>query len=95
MLDVTQQESASGCEVTVSILPNKGSVVSLDCAHTLHLDQMEEVVDLAVKGCQQVYKAMSQEVETYLQDKQAIMSHRWMILYDQLCVFLVLKFLCQ
>ncbi|XP_063866836.1 uncharacterized protein LOC135103866 [Scylla paramamosain] len=76
MLDVTQQESASGCEVTVSILPNKGSVVSLDCAHTLHLDQLDEVVDLAMEGCQQVYKAMSQEVETYLQDKHAIMSHR-------------------
>lgn len=76
MLDVTQQESVSGCEVTVSILPNKGSVVSLDSAHTLHLDQLEEVIDLAIVGCQHVYKAMSQEVETYLQDKHAIMSHR-------------------
>ncbi|XP_071542730.1 uncharacterized protein Ski6 [Panulirus ornatus] len=76
ILDVTNQESMTGCEVTVSILPNKGSIVSLDTSHTVHQDQFESVMDLAMVGCQQIYQAMLGEVKSYLEDKHAIMSHR-------------------
>ncbi|XP_027222932.1 exosome complex component RRP41 [Penaeus vannamei] len=76
ILDVTNQETNTGCELTTAILPNKGSIVYLDTAHTVHRDQFEEVMDLAMAGCQQVYEAMHREVESYLEDKHAIMSHR-------------------
>ncbi|XP_076043412.1 exosome complex component RRP41-like [Oratosquilla oratoria] len=90
-LDVTNMETINACELTVSILPNKGhgeddekkkgcksqgQIVSLDTTHTLHRDHFEEVLDLARVGCQQVYEIMHQEVQQYLQDKHAIMSHR-------------------
>ncbi|XP_064079861.1 exosome complex component RRP41-like isoform X2 [Macrobrachium nipponense] len=76
VLDVTHQETVTGCELTISFLPNKEQIISMDTSHPLHQDQFEPVMDLAIVGCHQVYDNMHQEVEAYLQDKHAIMSHR-------------------
>lgn len=76
LLDVTHQETMSGCELTISFLPNKELIVSLDTSNTIHQEQFEPVMELAMTGCHQVYDSMHQEVESYLQDKHAIMSHR-------------------
>lgn len=76
ILDATNTEGQAGCEVTVSLLPNKESIVSLNSSHTVHRSQFEEVMDLATEGCQKVYQELFSQVEAYLQDKHAIMSHR-------------------
>ncbi|KAK7067310.1 Exosome complex component RRP41 [Halocaridina rubra] len=76
IIDVTNQETMNGCELTISLLPNKELIVSLDTSHTIHQEQFEPVMELAMTGCQQVYESMQSEVESYLRDKHAIMSHR-------------------
>ena len=81
MLDVTQLESQSGSEVTVGMLPNKETTVSLHISNAVHKNQFQEVLELAVVGCQQVYQAMHAKVEEYLRNQNAIQVLRNSSLY--------------
>ena len=76
ILDVSSIEVFQGCELTLALLPNKGTICTLHSSNTLHHSQLEEVLDAATTGCHQVYEEMHAQVKEYLQNQHAIMSNR-------------------
>lgn len=76
LVDASQAEGSGGCEVTVALLPNKDRLVALHTCHPLHQSQFEPVLDMALQGCRQLYEEMHKEVNTFLSQHHAIMSHR-------------------
>ncbi|XP_018017233.1 exosome complex component RRP41 [Hyalella azteca] len=76
LVDACQSESSGGCEVTVAMLPNKQRIVALHTCHPLHQSQFDAVLDMALFGCQQLYQGMHAEVQNFLKQHHAIMSHR-------------------
>jgi len=75
LLDASAAEGSGGCEVTVAYLPSKQRLVALTSLHTLHRSQYDQVLDMAVEGCKEVYETLNREVNTYISKIHNIMSH--------------------
>jgi len=75
-VDASQAEGSGGCEVTIAVLPNKNKIVALQTLHPLHMSQFESVLDMAEKGCNQIYDKIHAEVKSYLRKQHAVMTYR-------------------
>ncbi|KAB7493624.1 UNVERIFIED_CONTAM: hypothetical protein RMT77_010195 [Armadillidium vulgare] len=75
ILDVSYVETQSSCELTIAVLPNKETICSLHISNTLHQTQLDEVLKIAMDGCQSVYKEMHAVVREYMRNQHAIMTH--------------------
>lgn len=59
------EDSAGGPDLPLAILPQTGKVTMLQMDSKVPIDMFENVVELAVKGCEAIYEVLKQEVEKY------------------------------
>jgi exosome complex component RRP41 len=68
ILDLNHVESTSSetPHLTVAILPKSNQIVSIQMTSRIHKDQFEDILNLAMEGCQQIYKLM----DTFVRNQQ-------------------------
>ena len=67
IVDVNYLEESSGCpELIVSSLPKSDQIVLLEMNARLHEDNLSGVVDMATKGCKDVYTVLDRIVRDHV-----------------------------
>lgn len=67
IVDVSSLESsAGGPEVTVAVLPKSGEIVLLEMAQRFHIDHLDKVMEVAIKGCKDIYALLDKVVRKHL-----------------------------
>lgn len=61
------EERAGGPDLTVATLPKSGKIVLLQMDSRLHADNLEKVLDVAVKGCGRVHTILDRVVKENLE----------------------------
>jgi len=62
------EESYDTPELSVALLPKSEKVTLLQMESRLHVDKFESVMELAAKGCKEVYNALDQEVRSNMKE---------------------------
>jgi exosome complex component RRP41 len=62
------EESYDTPELSVALLPKSDKVTLLQMESRLHVDKFESVMELAAKGCKEVYDALDQEVRSNMKE---------------------------
>ncbi|XP_071824469.1 exosome complex component RRP41-like isoform X2 [Apostichopus japonicus] len=57
------EESQGGPELVVALLPKSDQIVEFQVNSRLHLDNFENVLDMAVKGCKDIHAVLSRAVK--------------------------------
>ena len=74
LLDINYLEESSGApQLTLAILPKSQKIVLLRLDSKLHSDNLEKVMELAKKGCMDVYTLLRQLVHQSAKDTLASM----------------------
>lgn len=67
IVDINYLEESSGSpEITVAVLPKSEQIVFLEMNGRLHEDNLSKVVDMAVKGCKDVYGVLDRTVREHV-----------------------------
>ena len=56
------EESSGGPQLSLAILPKSEKVVLFQMDSRLHMDNMEKVLNLAVKGCKDIYTLLKRTI---------------------------------
>ena len=72
------EESSGGPEIIVAVLPKSEQIVFLEMNGRLHEDNLSKVIDMAVKGCKDVYGMLDRTVRDNVSEAAA--SHGWDVL---------------
>ena len=59
------EEGSGGPEMSVAVMPKSEKIVLFQMESRLHVDNMEKVMNLAVKGCKDVYMLLKRTVDNY------------------------------
>lgn len=74
LVDINYLEELSGApQLTLAILPKSEKIVLLRLDSKLHSDNLEKVLDLAKRGCKDVYTLLRRNVHEYAKDSLASM----------------------
>lgn len=74
LLDINYlEESSSAPQLTLAILPKSEKIVLLRLDSKLHADNLEKILDLAKKGCKDVYALLRRHVHDFANDSLASM----------------------
>ena len=66
-VDVSSLEnSTGGPELTVAALPRTGEIVLLEMSQRFHLDHLEKVMDVAMKGCKDIHNILDLVVQKHV-----------------------------
>ena len=66
ILDINyMEESSGGPQLSLAILPKSEKIVLFQMDSRLHVDNIEKVLKLAMKGCKDVYTLLRQTVHDY------------------------------
>lgn len=69
IVDINYMEESSGSpEIIVSVLPKSEQIVFLEMNGRLHEDNLSKVVDMAVKGCKDVYGVLDRTVREHVSE---------------------------
>ncbi|CAH1778859.1 unnamed protein product [Owenia fusiformis] len=75
MVDINYlEESSGGTELIVSILPKSEQIVFLSSNSRLHEDCLNKVLDMAIKGCKDVYLCLDETVREHMTQVSASFS---------------------
>lgn len=67
LVDVSSLEnSTGGPELTVAALPKSGEIVLLEMSQRFHLDHLEKVMDVALKGCKDIHSILDLVVQKHV-----------------------------
>ncbi|KAL1132265.1 hypothetical protein AAG570_010222 [Ranatra chinensis] len=67
MLDITHlEETLGGSTLTVAMMPHSKQIALLDLSDRFHVDYLEDVMSLAQKGCDEIYKILDNEVRLHM-----------------------------
>jgi len=67
VVDVNHVEQSGGSpELVVSILPQSGEIVYMSLTQRFHLDHLDQVLDTAIKGCQDISNILTQTTQEHL-----------------------------
>ena len=58
--------STGGPELTVAALPRTGEIVLLEMSQRFHLDHLEKVMDVAMKGCKDIHNILDLVVQKHV-----------------------------
>ena len=62
------EESSATAQLIVSILPKSEHLVFVEMNSRLHEDQLSKVLDIAVKGCSDIYHILDRAVKEHLME---------------------------
>ena len=66
-VDVSSLEnSTGGPELTVAALPKSGEIVLLEMSQRFHLDHLEKVMDVALKGCKDIHSILDLVIQKHV-----------------------------
>ncbi|XP_014271122.1 exosome complex component RRP41 [Halyomorpha halys] len=69
MVDISNlEESLGGPTLTVAVLPRSSQIALIDMSQRFHLDFLEPVLKMAMKGCDYTFKVLDMAVESYLSE---------------------------
>jgi len=66
LVDVNNQESGGGSELTMAILPKSEEIVLLEMAQRFHVDHLPKVMEAALDGCKQINEILEKVVRRHL-----------------------------
>ena len=66
LVDVNNQESGGGSELTMAILPKSGEIILLEMAQRFHVDHLQKVMDAAMHGCKDIHDILEKVVRKHL-----------------------------
>ena len=66
LVDVNNQESGGGSELTMAILPKSEEIVLLEMAQRFHVDHLSKVMDAAMNGCKEINDILEKVVRRHL-----------------------------
>ncbi len=65
------EESSAGPEIVVATLPKSDQIVFLEINGRLHEDHLSKVLDIATKGCRDVYSILDRTVRDHVTELSA------------------------
>jgi len=72
MVDISNLESTQGGpELTVAALPKTGEIVLLEMSQRFHIDHLDKVMQVALKGCTDIYNILDKVVRKHVSKSSA------------------------
>lgn len=65
------EESSSGPEIIIATLPKSDQIVFLEINGRLHEDHLSKVLDVAQKGCKDIYSILDRTVRDHVTELSA------------------------
>ncbi|CAH0390001.1 unnamed protein product [Bemisia tabaci] len=67
LVDISHlEETMGGPNLTVAALPLSGQIAVMEMSQRFHIDHLEEVTQLALQGCRDIYKILDKAVKEHL-----------------------------
>ena len=65
------ESSQGGPELTMAALPKTGEIVLLEMSQRFHVDHLSNVMDVALKGCSDIYSILDKVVRQHVSKSSA------------------------